>query len=87
MQLRILGKTGNAIRLSVENSSHYRLTAMVFGKTQEFMGFLMERFGQEEINKAMLGKKNNIEFMATYYPQINEYNGNTQIQMIIDRFC
>lgn len=87
LQLKILGKTGNVIRLNVENSSHYRMTAMIFRRTQEFMEFLMDKFGQEEVNNAMAGKKNRIEIMATYYPRINEYMGNTQIQMIIDRFC
>ena len=52
-----------------------------------FIPFVKEKFGQEEINKALVGQKNDIEIMVTYYPKINEYNGNTQIQIIIDRFC
>lgn len=86
-KLEILGKTGNAIRLTVENASYYRMTAMIFGRTQEFMGFLSEKFGQQEINNAMEGIDNSIVFMATYYPKINDFRGNIQVQMIIDRFC
>lgn len=87
LKLQILGKTGNVIRLNIENSNHYRMTAIIFGRAQEFMEFLMNKYGQDEINKAMQGINNNIEIMATYYPKINEYNGNVQMQIVIDRFC
>lgn len=87
LKLQIRGKVGNVIGLDIENSHHYRMTAVLFGRTQEFMEFLMNKFGQDEINKAIQGINNNIEIMATYYPKINEYHGNTQLQIVIDRFC
>ena len=86
-KMQILGKKGNVLRLDIENSNGYRMTAMLFSRVMEFMSFVKEKFGQEEINKALVGQKNDIEIMVTYYPKINEYNGNTQIQIIIDRFC
>lgn len=86
-KIQILGKTGNVLRLTIENSHCYRMTAMVFGRAIDFMAFVKQRFGQSEIDKALKGEKNNIEIMATYYPKINEYNGNSQIQIIIERFC
>ena len=86
-KMQILGKKGNVLRLDIENSKGYRMTAMLFSRVMEFMAFVKEKFGQEEINKALVGQKNDIEIMVTYYPKINEYNGNTQIQIIIDRFC
>lgn len=87
LKLQILGKVGNVIKLNLENRNHYRMTGIIFGRAQEFMEFLMNKFGQDEINKAMQGINNNIEIMATYYPKINEYNGNVQMQIVIDRFC
>lgn len=86
-KMQILGKKGNVLRFHIENSNGYRMTAMLFSRVMEFMSFVKEKFGQEEINKALVGQKNDIEIMVTYYPKINEYNGNTQIQIIIDRFC
>ena len=86
-KIQIQGKKGNVLRLTIENSNHYRMTAMVFGRAMEFMAFIKEKFGQSEIDRALKGEKNNIEIMATYYPRINEYNGNSQIQIVIDRFC
>ena len=86
-KLQILGKDGNVLKLTIENSTNYRMTAIMFDRTQEFMGFIKEKFGQEEINKALLGQNNAITFMATFYPTINEFRGNIDLQIVIDRFC
>lgn len=86
-KLQILGKNGNVLKLTITNSSSYTMTAMIFSRVIDFMEFLKNKFGQEEINKALVGEKNSIEIMATYYPTINEFNGNSQIQIVIDRFC
>lgn len=86
-KLQILGKNGNVLKLTITNSSSYTMTAMIFSRVIDFMEFLKNKFGQEEINKVLVGEKNNIEIMATYYPTINEFNGNSQIQIVIDRFC
>ena len=86
-KIQILGKNGNVLKLTITNSSSYTMTAMIFSRVIDFMEFLKNKFGQEEINKALVGEKNNIEIMATYYPTINEFNGNSQIQIVIDRFC
>lgn len=86
-KLQILGKNGNVLKLTITNSSSYTMTAMIFSRVIDFMEFLKNKFDQEEINKALVGEKNNIEIMATYYPTINEFNGNSQIQIVIDRFC
>ena len=86
-KIKILGKSGNVLRLTIENSNHYKMTAMLFGRVMDFMAFLKEKFGQSEIDKALKGEKNQIEIMAVYYPKVNEYNGNSQIQIVIERFC
>ena len=82
-----MGKAGNVLKLTIENSTNYRMTAIMFDRTQEFMGFIKEKFGREEINKALLGQNNAITFMATFYPTINEFRGNIDLQIVIDRFC
>ena len=87
ISLQILGKSGNVIKMVVENQNHYRMTAVKFNSAVDFMAFLSEKFGEEEVNKALQGQKNNLKIMATYYPEINEYNGRINLQIIIDRFC
>ncbi len=86
-KLEIKGASGNVLKMVVENSNNYRMTALLFQNTQEFMKMLMDKYGQEEINKALSGKNNEISIMATFYPKINEYKGRTELQIVIDRFC
>lgn len=86
-KLEIKGASGNVLKMIVENSNNYRMTALLFQNTQGFMRMLMEKYGQEEINKALSGKNNEISIMATFYPKINEYKGSTELQIVIDRFC
>ncbi len=87
IKLQIAGKNNNVLKMVLENSNHYRMTAVKFNSAQNFMIYMREMFGEEEINKALQGIKNNIEFMVTYYPEINEYHGRTNLQIVIDRFC
>ncbi len=75
------------LRLTVENSSYGRIQAVIFHRSKEFLSFLRERFGQEEIDKAIAGRKNNIRFMAAFYPTIHEYQGCQNLQIVIERFC
>lgn len=75
------------LSLNVENASHSRIRAVIFNRAGEFLEFLKERFGQEEIDKALAGRKNEIRFMATFYPSVNEYRGCQNLQIVIDRFC
>lgn len=85
--LKIQGKHGNVIKMTVEDIYGMRITAVMFNRVMDFMAMLKERFGQSEIDKAMKGVDNNMTFMATFYPNINEFNGKTTLQIIIDRFC
>ena len=81
-----MGKEGNVIRLEMSDESDIRIVGVMFNKSKRFMEFLKNKFGQDEIDKAMQGEKNEIEFMALYYPNVNEYNGREYLQLIIESF-
>ena len=84
--LKILGKEGNVIKLSLRDENNYEIPGIIFSRTSEFMEFITNKFGNEEVKKALRGMDNNITIMAVFYPNINEYNGNTQLQLVINRF-
>lgn len=86
-KMQILGKTGNVIKLLLENQQGYRIEGIVFSKSEYLMKFLMEKYGDDEVNKALKGENNNIEISIAYYPSINEYNGRVTLQVVVDRFC
>ena len=84
--LKILGKEGNVIKLSLRDENNYEIPGIIFSRTSEFMEFVTNKFGNEEVKKALRGMDNNITIMAVFYPNINEYTGNTQLQLVINRF-
>lgn len=85
--MRILGKEGNVLKFDFITESGNFIPAICFHKTQEFVQFINDKFGNDEIKKATRGFSNNILLNVVYYPAINEYNGNVTIQMVVDKFC
>ena len=86
-RIKILGKEGKAIRLEMTDESGFKMQGIMFNKSKRFMKFLSEKFGQDEIDKAMEGVTNEIKLMLLYYPNINEFNGRQYLQLIIESFC
>jgi single-stranded-DNA-specific exonuclease len=84
---RILGKNQNVLKLKVKNSNECTMDAMYFGNIDKFNSFIIEKYGEEELNKILAGKENGVTLSITYYPSINEYNGSRSIQVIIKNFC
>lgn len=84
---RILGKNQNVLKLKVKNSNECTMDAMYFGNIDKFNSFIIEKYGEEELNKILAGKENSVTLSITYYPSINEYNGSRSIQVIIKNFC
>ena len=86
-RIKILGKEGKAIRLEMTDESGFKMQGIMFNKSKRFMKFLSDKFGQDEIDKAMEGVTNEIKLMLLYYPNINEFNGRQFLQLIIESFC
>ena len=86
-RIKILGKEGKAIRLEMTDESGFKMQGIMFNKSKRFMKFLSDKFGQDEIDKAMEGVTNEIKLMLLYYPNINEFNGRQYLQLIIESFC
>lgn len=86
-KLQVLGKTGNVIKVLLENLQGYRMEGIIFNKSQDFMKLIMDKFGEESVNKAMKGENNPIEIAIAYYPSINKFNGNIKLQLVIEKFC
>lgn len=82
----ILGKNSNVLKLQVVNEYGRVMDALYFGEPNAFLLRIKDEFGQNEIDKMFQNRENSISFSATYYPNINEYNGNQSIQIIIQNY-
>lgn len=87
LNARILGKNQNVLKLKVKNSTGCTMEAMYFGNIDKLNQFIIDKYGEEEFNKILEGRDNKVQLSITYYPSINEYNGNRNLQVIIKNFC
>lgn len=86
-KLDIVGKNRNVISMITTDDSGYNMKSVYFGDVNEFMGYLNEKYGAEEVDNAMKGKNNTIRLNITFYPSINEYKNNENINIVIGHYC
>lgn len=85
-EARILGKNQNVLKMKVEDIKGISMDAMYFGDVQEFLDYVRRKFGSEEYNKMMNGRKNQILMSFVYYPDVNEFRGVRNMQIVIQKY-
>lgn len=85
-RIRKLGKNKNVLKLSITNQYNKTLDAMFFGNVEEFEGYIIDKYTEDELNKAYSGVINDIRLSLIYYPNINEYNGMKTLQITIQDY-
>ena len=86
-RINIVGKNKNVVKLRLRDDTGMHVEGVIFNKTEEVTDYIIGKFGEEQINKAYLGKENDIYLSCIFYPDINEYNGIKNIQIIINNYC
>lgn len=82
----IVGVNRNVLKLHLLDSKGNPVAGVYFGEVEKFLTFLSEKFGSEEVDAAMHGKENIIQFAAVYEPAVDTYSGRESVQAIIRRF-
>lgn len=82
----IVGVNRNVLKLHLLDSKGNPVAGVYFGEVEKFLTFLSEKFGSEEVDAAMHGKENSIQFAAVYEPSVDTYGGRESVQAIIRRF-
>lgn len=82
----IVGVNRNVLTLHLLDSKGNPVAGVYFGEVEKFLTFLSEKFGSEEVDAAMHGKENSIQFAAVYEPAVDTYSGRESVQAIIRRF-
>ena len=62
----IVGVNRNVLKLHLLDSKGNPVAGVYFGEVEKFLTFLSEKFGSEEVDAAMHGKENSIQFAAVY---------------------
>ena len=82
----LLGKNKNVLKFNIINKYGKKIDAMYFGDTDTLLDDFKKKYGEDEVNKMFINAENDIEFNVTYYPNINEYNGFRNLQIIISSY-
>ncbi|KHD38781.1 recombinase RecJ [Clostridium acetobutylicum] len=83
---RIIGKNHNVLKLRFLSKNRRYIDGIYFGDIEEFEKIVINNYGSEEMNKMYSGIENNIYLDIAFYPDINEYNGKVNIQIIVQHF-
>ena len=84
-QGKILGKSKHVLKLNLEqNGENYQ--GIFFGDIEQFTGYIKNKFGDYEVNKLFESSTDKIEMDIVYSANLNEFNGNTSIQLNISNY-
>ncbi len=86
LKAAILGKNKNVLKLKVKTRQNKVIDAIYFGDISEFEELITDKFGAEELQKLYDGAYNDVRLDFVFYPSINEYNGNTTIQIVVQNY-
>ena len=82
----VVGKNQNVLKLTLKTERGKSISAVYFGDVEEFREYYGRKYGENEVQQAFLGRTNGIRLSVVYYPEINRYQGNESIQIVIKNY-
>ncbi len=77
----VIGKNRNVLRMSVLSEYGQPVPVIFFGDVETLFAYFTEKFGQEEVENALHGRKNRILFSMVYTAKVDFYQGNENLQL------
>lgn len=85
VEARILGKNRNVLKLKLTDGRLY-IEGIYFGDIEGFENSVKDELGEIEYNKVFSGASNNLYLDIICMPDINEFNGNKKVQLVISNY-
>ena len=86
IKAQILGKNRNVLKLKLKSNGDKIFDGIYFGDIEEFEQTVCNKYNEEELAKLYDGLFNDVKLDFVFYPNINEYNGNVSIQIVIQNY-
>lgn len=86
LSARVLGKTGNVVKFTVQDDAGKRWEMMLFHGKEDFEGCAVKKYGQAALDALYEGKSAGLLFDAVYYPGVNTWQGNTKLQLVLQKY-
>ena len=80
----LLGKDKNVLKLKLLTNNNITIDAMIFNDLENFESKIIEKYGNEELDNLYNKSNNNIPMDFTFYPSINDWNGNKSLQIVVN---
>ena len=85
VEAKILGKNRNVLKLKLTDGRLY-IEGIYFGDIEDFENSIKDELGEIEYNKVFNGLSNNLYLDIICMPDINEFNGNKKVQLVISNY-
>lgn len=85
-RMSILGKNKNVLRLTLVTALGKTVAGIYFGDIEQFVEYMKQKFGSYEVEEAFAGRENNITLSLIYFPKINNYRGEEDLQFEIQYY-
>ncbi len=82
----VFGNNRNVLKLILESNSGKTIDGLYFGNIEDFEESINSKYGKEEIAKLYDGLNNRLNMDILFTPSVNEYMGNTTLQVIIQNY-
>ncbi len=82
----VLGANKNVLKLSLTSFSGQSIEGLLFNNSDGFLTALENKYGASMKENMLKGLENNIIVDILYYPNINEFNGNSTLQVVIQNY-
>ena len=82
----VVGKNQNVLKLTLKTERGKSISAVYFGDVEAFREYYGRKYGENEVQQAFLGRTNAIRMSVIYYPEVNRYQGNESIQIVIKNY-
>jgi len=86
MRARIFGARNNVVSFRVKDQYDKYYDLKYFGDIPSFNRFLDEKYGEGSAAKLYAGQGDFI-LSVIYHPDLNTYNGRTEVQLIMKNYC
>lgn len=85
VEAKVLGKNKNVLKLKLSDGRLY-IEGIYFGDIEGFENAIKDELGESEYNKVFNGLQNNLYLDLICIPEVNEFNGNKKVQLVISNY-
>lgn len=82
----IVGKNQNVLKLNLRTADGKQIPAVYFGDIEAWKTYYSGKYSKQEVEAALGGRENAIRMSVIYYPEINDYQGVENVQLVIRNY-